>query len=243
MFALYRLAIRGVKRHGAGGLALVAVERVWRHVSKLRPSVRRAIAEREQRAAAFDALMGVDTSGIIHPLDLDVVSENVVHAVSYRGSDPDSVMRALQMLEIEHRNFEFIDFGSGKGRVVLLAATFAFRRVVGVEFSEHLDRVARENLQRSRRDAFKCSDIHLVCGDAVHYRLPASSLVCYFCNPFGAAVMSQVLANVRQAYAADPRDIYIVYYNPKESQLLDGDAWFRRVGAVDSVCIWQAVRP
>jgi hypothetical protein len=139
-----RRLVRGVKRHGAGGLLLVGLERMFRELSTLKPSVRRQIREREQRSAEFDRRLGVDTSGTIHPAEMDVDSSNLLYAVSYRGSDPESFTRALEILPLAYGNFQFIDFGSGKGRAVLLAAEFAFAKIIGVEFSEQLHRVAQE---------------------------------------------------------------------------------------------------
>lgn len=221
----------------------VSVERVSREVSKLRPSVRRVLLERERRAAAFDTQLGIDTAGTIHPLQLNVVSENLVHAVSYRGSDPVFFTQALDSLGIDHRRFTFIDFGSGKGRAVFLAAAFAFRRIVGVEFSEELHRIALENLRRVRRDGFKCHDIVLVCSDAANFELPSGGLVCFFCNPFGAAVMSRVIARLRASHAAEPRDIFIVYYNAREGYLFDAEPGFEATYMVGPVRMWEMVAP
>jgi len=44
----------------------------------------------------------------------------------------------------------FVDFGLGKGRVLLVAADFTFRRIIGVEFSDELRREFFEVLQEMR---------------------------------------------------------------------------------------------
>ena len=56
-------------------------------------------------------------------------------------------------LDVDHREFSFVDYGSGKGRVLMLAAAYPFRRILGVEFSESLDRVARDNIATLGADA------------------------------------------------------------------------------------------
>jgi cyclopropane fatty-acyl-phospholipid synthase-like methyltransferase len=58
--------------------------------------------------------------------------------------------RALDRLQLDPRDFVFVDLGSGKGRVILRAATRPFRRVEGVEFSEPLHRVALRNIDNAR---------------------------------------------------------------------------------------------
>src|SRR3712207_1940229 len=45
----------------------------------------------------------------------------------------------------------FVDLGSGKGRVVLAAARFPFKRVIGVEIAESLNEVARANVEAARK--------------------------------------------------------------------------------------------
>ena len=234
---------RGVRRHGLIGLLQVALQKVVRQLSLLRPLARSELKERAQRALEFDVRFGVDTGGLIHPTELGIDSPNQLHAVSYRGSDPEYFRKAIHALPIKHERFVFIDFGSGKGRALLLAAEFPFRSIVGVEFSQPLHRVAQENLRQFSRRGFRSEHIELVCGDAIDYLLPQDRLVRYSCNPFGPAVMAPVLAGIGSSHAAHPREIYVVYYNPKEAQLLDRDVCFRAVVTVGPVRIWQVVMP
>ena len=79
---------RGVRRHGLIGLLQVALQKVVRQLSLLRPLARSELKERAQRALEFDVRFGVDTGGLIHPTELGIDSPNQLHAVSYRGSDP-----------------------------------------------------------------------------------------------------------------------------------------------------------
>jgi predicted RNA methylase len=48
-----------------------------------------------------------------------------------------------------HR-FSFVDFGSGKGRVLLVASHYPFREVVGVEFSPELQKIAEGNIRSTK---------------------------------------------------------------------------------------------
>ena len=64
------------------------------------------------------------------------------HRLGYEGSHWVGVRRALSRLDVT-RDDVFADFGSGKGPAVLVAATFPFRRAIGVEISDDLTRAAR----------------------------------------------------------------------------------------------------
>src|SRR4051812_48948450 len=212
MTAIQSKLRRAVQRHGLFGICRVATGQVWGQVSKLRPSVRATNLRAEERAREFDEEYGVDTRGYIHPTQLTLNQRNQVHAVSYGASDPQDVRSALASLPIVYENFSFVDFGSGKGRVLLLASEFPFKQVVGVEFSEELHRVAEQNISKLPRRKGGCEKVESVCVDAVEYALPDDNLVCYFCNPFDEDVMSQVVANIRESLRLSRRDIYVLYY-------------------------------
>jgi SAM-dependent methyltransferase len=228
-----------VQRHGIADLLRLATEHIAWFATKRRPSIRAEIREREQRAAAFDKSFGVDTAGCIHPTKLNINNPNQLHAVSYGGSDPKFFSNAIAALPIDYRRFVFVDFGSGKGRAILMATDFPFKRIVGVEFSEELHRIAQNNIRRFHSDTCKCESVEPVCMDAVNYPLPDDCLVCYFCNPFDSTIMAQVLSNIRKSFFRNPRDIFIVYYNPKEGHLVDQTDCFRRVGTSSVIRIWR----
>ena len=231
---------RAIQRHGLIGLVKVAATHLVQFVNNFSPSARADTLEREQRCALFDKQFGVDTSGYVHYTDLNVESKNQIHAASYMGSDPKYLREVLGTLPIDYRNFSLVDFGSGKGRVILLATEYPFKRIVGVEFSEDLHKIAQENIRRFHRDRAKCTEVESIRADAATYALPNDALVCYFFNPFGATIMSQVLANIEKSLRQTPREMFVVYANPIEGNLFDRSKSFKKVGANGPVCIWRA---
>lgn len=229
---------RAIQRHGVIGTIRLAAEHIARFVSRLQPSVRAAIRESALRAVAFDKQFGVDTAGCIHQAELKINNPNQLHAVSYAGSDPKDFRDSIGTLPIDYRRFVFIDFGSGKGRAILLATEFPFKKIVGVEFSEELHRIAEDNIAHFQSDASKCKDVESICLDVVAYPLPDDCLVCYFCNPFDAALMAQVLSIIRKSLLQTPREIFIVYINPKHGHLVDQVDCFRRIVTSGNIRIW-----
>ena len=97
-----------------------------------------------------------------------------------------------------------IDFGSGKGRALVLAALRGFRRVIGVEYDEDLHAAAQRNVERFRSRAGHASPIELHCADALHYELPGEDCLCFFYNPFDDFAMARMLARIGDA-RAQPR--------------------------------------
>jgi SAM-dependent methyltransferase len=239
--AFLRRLPRAIRRHGIVGAFKVATGQVRELAATLQPSVRAKIRERKQRADDFDRRFNVDTGGCIHPTKLVLQSLNQVHAVSYGGSDPEDFRAALATLPIDYQRFAFVDFGSGKGRAILLATEFPFQRIIGVEFSEELHKIAQDNINRFQSNSRRCDNVESVCMDVLEYSLPDKPLLCYFCNPFDAKLMTQVISNIRESFLRTPREIFIVYYNPKEAYLFDRADWLQQVGKSGSVQIWRTV--
>jgi SAM-dependent methyltransferase len=122
----------------------------------------------------------------------------------------------------------FVDFGSGKGRVLLIASQFRFRRVIGVEFDARLHAVACENI-RSFRGRRRCAEVMSVCGRAEEYALPEGDLVLYFFHPFHACILEQILENVVRSYRASPRRILLIFFRADHAAIIERFAEFRRL--------------
>ncbi|WP_223799827.1 class I SAM-dependent methyltransferase [Sphingomonas nostoxanthinifaciens] len=166
--------------------------------------------------AEFDRKSGVDTGGVQHLYDLTVVGGNAGHGTSHIASDPGEFATALAMLDRDLSVATFVDLGSGKGRALLMAAAYPFRRLIGVEFTAEMHAVATANLAgRPDRDRFE-----LVHGDAAAYEFPDTPLVLFLFNPFDAPVVAAVAERALASWRRNPRPITVLYVNP-----LQADAW------------------
>ena len=72
----------------------------------------------------------------------------------------------------DFRDFVFVDLGSGKGRTLLMAADYPFRRIVGVELLPALHRSAQDNLKKYKSESQKCFALEAICGDAAEFPFP-----------------------------------------------------------------------
>jgi SAM-dependent methyltransferase len=167
---------------------------------------------------SFDARHGTDTSTFAALDGLAIASDNKRHGERYQPSPVHSLRQVLRRLAIRHADFSFVDFGSGKGRALLIAGELPFRRVIGVEFSAELHGRAEQNIVRYRRRA--ASEVAAVHADATQFKLPAGDLVLYFFNPFAHAVLHQVLTNINAALRTQSRKVILIYlYLPDEAWL------------------------
>lgn len=166
---------------------------------------------------ARDRCSGIDTRGILEPHDIDNVGQNGAHSTGHEPIQRLCFAQMLRFSPVEYTQYTFVDFGSGKGRAVLLAARFPFRQVLGIEFSPTLHRAALRNVARFRALHTEAVPIELRCEDAALSQLPRSPLLCFFYNPFGEVVMRKVLQNLR----CHPRPLRILYRNPVWASLMD----------------------
>ena len=105
----------------------------------------------------------------------------------------------------------FLDYGCGKGRVLVAAALRPFHEVIGVDLSPELCEIARANVRRAR--GLCCRNIRIVCADAISFDVPDSVTVLYFYNPFTGSILRGALAKVRQSLDRRPRAIHTIFLN------------------------------
>lgn len=185
---------------------------------------------------ARDRCSGIDTRGIVEPDELDNVGENGVHSTGHEPIQRLCFGEMLRFSPVQYTRYTFVDFGSGKGRAVLLAARFPFHQVLGIEFSPTLHRVALQNVARFQALYPGAAPITLRCEDAALSRLPPTPLLCYFYNPFGEVVMRKVLQNIRDTATQPTR---ILYRNPVCASVMDQSSFLRLRTATPAFRIYE----
>ena len=129
----------------------------------------------------------------------------------------------------DFRDFTFVDLGSGKGRTLLMAADYPFRRIVGVELLPSLHHIAQENLRQYRSESQKCFAVESICADAAEFPMPAEPLVLYLFNPFPEAGLRRVIGNLERSLQERPRAVYVLYHNPLLEHVLAGSAALKKL--------------
>ena len=103
-----------------------------------------------------------------------------------------------------------MDLGSGKGRVLLLASEYPFRRVVGIEFAQELNEIAERNVALYGSARRRCDDVRTVTADAADYLLPDEPVVLYLYNPFAPEVLRRHLERNRGSLESGSRPVYVL---------------------------------
>ncbi len=116
-----------------------------------------------------------------------------------------------------------LDLGAGMGRAVCVAATYPFEAVIGVEISTELCAIAKHNL-KATQDKLKCKNVQIVNSDAARYEIPDCVSIIYLFNPFGGAVLTQVLENVAASLNRAPRPVRVVFSGTISSRHFEHEA-------------------
>ena len=156
-----------------------------------------------------DWCLGVSTSGIV---DLSAQGVHGPFRGRYAATDYRSFRRIMRHFHIRRGKDVFLDYGSGKGRVVLMAAEYPFRRIIGIEIAPSLTSIARENI-RCALPHLVCKDIELVTADAALFPVPSDVTFIYGYGTFRGQALEQALNNIWQSLLASPRPLTILWKN------------------------------
>lgn len=160
----------------------------------------------------------------------------------YQPTEPGLFHEMLRQLAIDFCEFTFIDLGSGKGRVLLMAADYPFRRIIGVELLPHLHQVAEENIRKYKSAAQTCFMIESVCGDVCEFMFPAEPTVLYLFNPLPEAALKRLIANLELSLQRSFRPAYVIYHNPLLEHVLARSTALKRIGKAGSYAIYTSVK-
>jgi SAM-dependent methyltransferase len=212
-------------------------------MAALAASTRNFAAERyaRWRDGSIDRKYGIDTQGIDDDLAaLGATGDSLRDAYGYEPVQVPVFRAIVSAAGLDPRHYVMVDFGSGKGRALVLAAESGFRHVIGVELAPQLHRIACRNIEAFRRRFAFAPRIDLHCGDAVALPIPEGEAMLFFFNPFGEAVLRKVAANIQRSYRLRPRSMIIAYRNPQHRQVFEEIPELRCTSANRTFAIYRA---
>jgi SAM-dependent methyltransferase len=136
-------------------------------------------------------------------------------------------------------DFTFVDLGSGKGRVLLMAAQYGFKKIIGVEYMPEWHHVAEENIRKFVAEHKIDAAIQTLCMDALDFDFPAGPLVLYLFNPFPEPILAAVLERLRESLLKNPRPLIVAYRYPELEILLNKSAWLEKVAGTEQWAVYR----
>ena len=166
----------------------------------------------------------------------------------YQPTDPELFREMMASLStggkpIDFETFTFIDLGSGKGRTLLMASEYPFRKIVGVELIAELHRAAEENIRAYHSATQRCSQIKSLLADAREFEFPEEPLVLYLFNPLPERAFSEVLQRLEKSLARAPRAVWIVYHNPLLERVLSASDSVEKAAGTPQYSVYRTIGP
>jgi SAM-dependent methyltransferase len=158
---------------------------------------------------------------------------------AYQPIEPELFRDIIATLKIDFSQFTFLDIGSGKGRALLLAAEYPFRRVTGIELLPELNSVAEANISKVSPEQRTAREIRALCGDATEFIFPAEPLVVFLFHPLPEAGLKMLVGNLGASLRANPRPAYVIYVNPVLEEILGSSPTLARIGGTHQYSMFR----
>ena len=159
----------------------------------------------------------------------------------YQPTEPALFRQMVRSLPVNFSQTTFIDIGSGKGRTLLMASDFPFRRILGVELLPELHRIAENNLLRYKSDSQKCTVIETVCEDARRFAFPTDRMVVYLFNPLPEAGLIRVISNLERSLEESRRPVHVLYHNPLLERVLAESKCFKKISGTHQYSVYAGL--
>jgi protein-L-isoaspartate O-methyltransferase len=176
----------------------------------------------------FDRRHDIETNRDVQRDDLTGMPSRIRrHAGDYSPTNPALFARIVRASRLDPQMFSFVDLGSGKGRVVIAATGYGFRRVVGIEADKALHETAEKNLTQAGLKGN--ANVSAVYGDARTAPLPPGNLFVFMYSPFRGPIFEAVAKRLADLARDAGRAIFIAYSADWEAEALERTGAFTRV--------------
>lgn len=112
-----------------------------------------------------------------------------------------------------------VDLGCGKGRVLIVAAHYGFKKLTGIDFASELCREAVSNM-RAAATRFPGLEWQVFHSDVLEYEIRPLDNVFFMFNPFGEATISRFVGKLDHSCKMYPRKTWFIYASPRHAGVL-----------------------
>ncbi|HYK75712.1 MAG TPA: class I SAM-dependent methyltransferase [Daejeonella sp.] len=174
-----------------------------------------------KRRILVDRFFGLDFLTVIHPEDVGLDSKNAFRS---SPSGDGYLKNLLRDFNISSQD-SIIDIGCGKGSAMRTMLEFPFKRVDGIELSDHIATIATRNF--AKLNVKRC---RIFVGDASQFKKFDNYNMVYFYNPFPSNVMLDVIDAIIQSIYRLDRELVIIYNNATCHDTVVGKGIFSKMG-------------
>ena len=177
----------------------------------------------------FDIKYKTDTLSMVKLEHLFIHSNNKKRGIGYQPTRVLPLRRLFKKLNIPGGRV-FIDFGCGKGRVLLIASEFGFKTIKGIEFSPELSEIAKKNCKTFKKRTGFMAEYEIFESDVVDYTIKDDDEVFFMYHPFDDIILNKVLDNISNSLLLHNRKIWIIYRNPIYANVIENRKMIVKLG-------------
>ncbi len=170
----------------------------------------------------FDFVHKVDTNEHMELDDMGDISDKQ-YAKKYQGSYYIILNKFFDKYKDKVSNSTILDFGSGKGRVLIMAMKYNAKKTIGVEFVKELIDISKSNLDKYKNNNNLTTEYKLIFDNAINYKFTKDENIIFFCNPFNETILKPILKKIM----LNANKCIIVYINPTYKTLFD--TYFKQI--------------
>ena len=174
-----------------------------------------------KKVEQFDNVNGTNFSGRMY---WDEIGTTVERANDYSPT-PDKLIETLEKFHISAKD-AILDLGSGKGYAMYLMSKYGFGKIGGVELSELLCDIAKDNLDKMMPKGLNWEVINCDAGKWDGYE---KYNYFFMYNPFPREVLIEVKRRIEESIIERPRKVTLLYLMPRCAEVFSEDENWRLV--------------
>jgi cyclopropane fatty-acyl-phospholipid synthase-like methyltransferase len=166
-----------------------------------------------------DTIMNVNTRGSVYfKEDRGKFSD----AFSFETTAHTTISKTIRFVHLNRDDVVFV-FGCGKGRTVCHFARKKVRKVIGIEISDELSKIAKKNIITLKG---KKAEVEIRNEDAAVTDV-SEGTVFYMFNPFGEKTLKSVIQNIEKTHKSSGKSIKIIYVRPLFYKVFEEFPWLK----------------
>jgi len=168
----------------------------------------------------YDSHESISTSPVTELEKLTIESANRTDGVHHEATPRLVLNWMYEVLPSDLKGWCFIDYGAGRGRVLIEAAQRPYSKVIGVEFAKELWAIANHNFKALPEHIRQTTNVEILHDDAARIDIPHLPSINFLFNPFQSQTLRKVLTRIMESYTENPRPIILAYLNPVEAKVI-----------------------
>jgi SAM-dependent methyltransferase len=149
----------------------------------------------------------------------ETVTERTYYYADSGGMAFDKIMANFSITQDD----AIVDFGCGKGGILISLSKYPFSKITGVEIDPELIEIAKNNIRK-----LKIKNVAIEYSDAATFNKLDEYNYFYLFDPFPCNVMQDVINNIEKSIRENPRKATIIYLNPSCHELIESSNMFKR---------------